>query len=40
MIQTLPKQIRIKHGVLHLMNNKIQMNKENYKYTVKRNEMI
>ncbi|WP_280924474.1 hypothetical protein [Nitrosopumilus ureiphilus] len=40
MIQASPKQIRIKHGALHLMNNKIRMNKMNCKHAVKRNEMI
>jgi len=40
MIQALLKQTRIKYGKLHLMNNKNQMNEENQKYTVNRNEMI
>jgi len=40
MIQTPLKQIRKKYDVLHLMSNKIQRNKERYKYAIKRNEIV
>ena len=40
MIKISAAQIRVKHGVLYLMNNKIYRNKENNEYALKRNEII